>query len=446
MPVRVERGGFMRRFLTLVCLLFLALPAGITISGCYRNPAGNYCNGLGYGPKNTDLYTITLQPQYIGISMAFGQTRQISSPTAVNCKGGSVSVASYTYGTTNNQLVDISPTGNLCAGTWNRNSGGGIADYTICNLPNPAPNSSGLPYGTAFISATADSVTSNPVEVYIHAPITSVTLVGPQQCLSQGQQAQLDAQACYSANGKQVLMCAPSSVTSANYACPLPSGVTSAPSCTNAIGTLTYLPGNSAIASINAETNQITAEQPGTTVITAQVALSGSSAGYFSVCPPAKISLTLNGSTSGTVTQGVPQNLVTTVTDTNGNTITGLSLNYQSTNPIDISASSVGTVNASFPGSSSLYAVCQPATCNPAPINQVGVNGTGLSISSNPVDITVPGVASTLAWYAAPGQSQYFVAPELLTGTPSAPTAAPLCAQLDGHGQVGNQSVFRFTA
>jgi len=38
----------MRRFLTLVCLLFLALPAGITISGCYRNPAGNYCNGKGY--------------------------------------------------------------------------------------------------------------------------------------------------------------------------------------------------------------------------------------------------------------------------------------------------------------------------------------------------------------------------------------------------------------
>ena len=117
-------------------------------------------------------------------------------------------------------MVDISPSGNLCAGTWNRNSGGGIADYTICNSPSPLPNSSGLPYGTAFISASADSVTSNPVEVYVHVPVTSVTLVGPQQCLSQGQQAQLDAQACYSANGKQVLMCAPASVTSANYACP----------------------------------------------------------------------------------------------------------------------------------------------------------------------------------------------------------------------------------
>ncbi len=56
----VGRGGFMRRFLTLVFLLFLALPAGITISGCYRNPAGNYCNGQGYGRKVTDVYAITL--------------------------------------------------------------------------------------------------------------------------------------------------------------------------------------------------------------------------------------------------------------------------------------------------------------------------------------------------------------------------------------------------
>jgi len=405
----------MRRFLTLVSLLFLALPAGITISGCYRNPAGNYCNGLGYGPKDTDLYTITLQPQFTGISLAFGQTRQVAAPLASNCKGGIVGVSSYAFGTTNNQIVDTSPSGDLCAGTWNRNSGGGIADYTICNAPNPLPSNSGLPYGTAFISVTADSVTSNPVEVYVHAPVTSVTLVGPQKCLSQGQQAQLDAQACYSANGKQVLMCAPASVASADYVCP--AGVTSVPNCTDAIGTLTYSPGNNSIALINPLTNQITAQQPGTTVITASVALSGSSAGYFSTCPPAKISVTLNGSTSGTVTQGVQQNMVTTVIDTNGNQINGLTLDYQSTNPQDVNATVGGGVVANFPGSGSLYALCQPGTCNPAPINQVGVYGTGLPISSNPVDVTVPGVASAFVWYGAPGVSQYFVPVELLTGT-----------------------------
>jgi hypothetical protein len=408
----------MRRFLTLVCLLLVALPAGITVTGCYRNPAGKYCNGLGFGAKIGQLYTITLQPQYVGISMAYGQTRQINAPQAFDCKGSSVSVAGgYSYATSNNQLVDISPSGNMCAGTWNRNSGGGISDFTICNFPNPLPNTGGLPYATAYISAAAESVTSNPVEVYLHAPVTSITLVGPQQCLSQSQTAQLDAQACYSSNGQQYLMCAPSTVAPANFACPLPPGVASVPNCTNAIGALAYTPGTASVATINQQTNVITAQLPGTTVITAQVAGSGSSAGYFSTCPPASISVTLNGKTSGTVTQGVPQNLVTNVIDTNGNTITGLTLDYQSTNPIDISSGLGGSVTTSFPGSATLYAVCQPSTCNPAPINQVGVNGNGLSISSNPVSVTVPGTASSYVWFGAPGKSQYFVPLELLTGT-----------------------------
>src|SRR5260370_25291625 len=119
----------MRRFLTLVCLMFLALPAGITISGCYRNPAGNYCNGAGYGLKVTDVSVITLQPETTGVSMAFGQTRQVAAPTATTCKGTAASVSGYVYGTTNNKLVDISPSGSICAVNWHRNSAGVIADF-----------------------------------------------------------------------------------------------------------------------------------------------------------------------------------------------------------------------------------------------------------------------------------------------------------------------------
>jgi hypothetical protein len=405
----------MRRFLTLVFLLLLALPAGITFSGCYRNPAGNYCNGLGYGLKDTDVYAITLQPETSGLSMAFGQTRQIAAPSAVTCKNAAASVSSYTYGTSNNKLVDLSPSGNICAGTWNRNSGGGIADFTICQYPNPLPATSGLPYSVAYVTASANSVTSNPVAVFIHAQVSSISLVGPQQCLSQGQLAQLDAQACYSSNGKQVLLCAPSGVT--NFACPLPSGLSSVPNCSSAIGTLSYTAGTASVASINAITNQITAEQPGTTVITASVAGSGSAAGYFSTCPPKSISVTLNGKTSGTVTQGVQQNLVTNVTDTAGNAITGMVLDYQSTNPLNITANASGAVTANFPGSADVFALCQPASCNPAPINQVGLFGTGLGVSSNPVAITVPGTASSYIWYASPGYSQYFVPVSLLNGT-----------------------------
>ncbi len=413
----------MRRFLTLLSLLCLAIPAGVSISGCIRNPAGNYCNGLGYGLKNTDLYSIDLEPRTTGISMQYGQTRQISAPTAKTCKGDAASVASYTYGTTNNKLVDISPTGNLCAGTWNRNSGGGIADYTICNNPNPAPNTGGLPYASAFITASAKSVVSNPVQVFVHAPVSSITLALPgaaqqNQCYSQGVLTQLDAEACFAGvNNTQYEMCAPSTVT--KFACSggLPPGVTSVPDCTGSIGTLSYTVGTASVAQINPETNQITAELPGTTAITASIAGSGSSAGYFSTCPPKSISVTLNGKTNTTVTQGVPQNLVTTVTDTNGNTITGLTLDYQSTNPLNITAGAAGTVTADFPGAASVYAICQPGSCNPAPINVFGQQGTGLSIDSNPVDITVPGTASAYVWFSAPGASQYFVPIELISGT-----------------------------
>ncbi len=413
----------MRRYLTLLSLLILTIPAGISISGCIRNPAGNYCNGSGYGLKNTDLYSIDLEPRTTGISMAYGQTRQIAAPSAKTCKGDAASVSSYAYGTTNNKLVDISPSGNLCAGTWNRNSGGGIADYTICNFPNPLPSSSGLPYATAYISASAQSVTSNPVEVFVHAPVSSISLAlsgsgQPQQCYSQGVLTQLDAEACFAGvNNTQYEMCAPSSVTSFSCKGGLPPGVASVPDCTAAIGTLTYTVGVASIASINPETNQITAELPGTTAITASVAGSGSSAGYFTTCPPKTISVTLNGNTSGTVTQGVQQNLVTQVTDTNGQTITGLTLDYQSTNPLDITAGLGGGINAAFPGAASVYAICQPAVCNPAPINEVGLFGTGLSISSNPVTVTTPGTASSYIWFSAPGKSQYFVPVELLSGT-----------------------------
>ena len=444
----------MRRFFTLLCLLGLALPAGISISGCVRNPAGNYCNGLGYGPKDTDIASIILQPQIAGISLAYGQTLQVQSPAAYTCKGNAASIGGnqLNYGTSNNQLGDISPSGQLCAGTWNRNTGGGIADYTYCYAPNPLPSSNGLPYAVAYVTVTADSVTSNPVAVYIHAPVTAISLVttslsssSPQQCFSQNQQAQLDAQACYVSNGAQYEFCAPPSVSPANYVCTggLAPGVTSVPSCGSSIGTLNFSVSNSSVATFNSTTEVLTAQQPGTTSITATIAQSASSAGYFSTCPPASVKVSLaSGATSGVVTQGVSQNLTTTVLDTLGNPIAGLNLQYESTNPVDIGATGAGTISAAFPGVGSVYAVCEPFSCNPAPINEFGLNGTGLPLSSNPVSITVPGATSDYVWFAAPGQSQYFASMELLTGNPGSTVRLPFVPNSVVMDQDGNNLYF----
>jgi hypothetical protein len=439
---KAGRGGFMRRFLTLVSLLCLALPAGITFSGCTRNPGANYCNGLGYGLKVDDISSITLQPQTSGISLAFGQTQQISAPSANTCKGAGASASKYTYGTTNSSLVDISPSGLICAGTWNRNSGGGIADYTTCNKPNPLPTTNGQPYAIAYITASADSVTSNPVEVYVHAQVTSISLVGSQQCYSQTATAQLDSQACYSNNGTQALFCAPAGLSSSQYACPLPAGVTSVPTCSASLGAFTYSVGNSTVGSIDSNTNKITALLPGTTAINASVAGSGSSAGYFSVCPPKSITLqTASGTTSATITQGVSQTLTSTVTDTNGNSITGLSLDYQSTNPIDISVSA-GTVSALHPGVATIYATCQPSTCNPSPLNELGLYATGLSTSSNPVTVTTPGTTSDYVWFGAPGKSQTFVSINLLTGTTGSTVKLPYVPNSMLMDRTGNSIYF----
>ena len=512
-------------------------------------------------------------------------------------------------------MLDITPAGGLCAGTWNRNSGGGIPDYTYCSFPNPLPSTGGLPYSIAYITATADSVTSNPVAVYVHSPISSISLVTgsassstPQQCFSQNQQAQLDAQECYVSNGTQYELCAPPSVSQANFVCkggtapgvnpnivargsfiapsvgangsvtgsiylsgatatgnagqtckvanfnngsvgatatvtltgsnaiaagtPLimtsggagatapptqatlsngsatcsgtiqlspifgsagetcnlgyfnngstgaiasvalsgantiaggtaltimsggvnaaapptsatfsPGGsatcsgmasitttLTPVPGCTSSTGTLSFFSGNSAVATINSTTNVITAKQPGTTVISAAISQTASSAGYFSTCPPKSISIALaNGATKGVIAQGTPQNLTSTVVDTQGNTITGVQLDYESTNPVDVGvgAGGAGTISASFPGVATLTAFCKPPFCNPSPINEIGLNGTGLSIPSNPVDVIVPGTTSDFVWAAAPGQSQYFYSVELLTGTPGSTVRLP---------------------
>jgi len=455
---KAGRGGFMRRFLTLVCLLLLAIPAGVSISGCTRNPGANYCNGLGYGMKITDVAAITLQPATTGISIAYGQTRQAGQPQLVTCTGQTTSGEKIMWGTTNNKLVDISPTGNICAGTWNRNTGGGIADFTICNLPSPLPSTNGLPYATAFITAASQSIVSNPVEVFVHPQVTSISLVGPPTCLSQGEQATLDAQACIAGqNGQQMLLCAPPSITGSStplaLACPLPTingqqvPLQSIPSCTASIGTLSYIVGTANIANISTDTttNQvtITANQPGTTTVTASVAQSGSSAGYFSTCPPKTISVTLaNGQTEGTITRGITQNLVTTIKDTNGKLITGLSLDYQSTDPIDISVGGGGAITTSFPGVASIFAICQPSTCNPSPINEIGLFGTGLPITSNRLTVTTPGTASDYVWYGAPGASQYVVPVELLSGTVGSTVRLPYVPNSMVMDRLGNNIYF----
>ena len=419
----------MKRFLLLMLLSAISLPVGFSIAGCAGTNPNNYCvkNGAGYGLRIDQVAAILLQPATTGISLGYGQTSQLQAPTATNCNGGSESVSQYTYGSNQKggapmYVVDVSPNGALCGGTWNRTSPGGIADYTICTPPTPAAIKANCASGSicvALLTASGAGVTSNTVAVYVHPPVSQIQLsVAPPAndpkftgCFSQNQTSQLDATAFIS--GTSTPFCSPAGNTF---------GV---PDCSTNLGHFVYTPVNPAIVTID-QNGVATAHQPGSTAITASISNVSSTAGYFPTCPPASISLKVasNGSNSAVVTPGTPVPLTTVITDTQGNQITGVSLDYSSTNPQEISVGANGSVTTTFPSVAAITATCNPPTCNPSTISQIGVLGNGLPIVSNSVDITSTGRNSTYLWMASP-QSSFFEAIDLNTGTIAAPIKLP---------------------
>ena len=113
----------MRRFLTLVFMFCLAIPAGITISGCTRNPAGDYCYGLAYGLKNTDVASITLQPQTTGISLAFALSLGACTPEETQ-PGGTGGGGNVSTGGTSGLTGGTSSTGGKGTGGATGTTGG----------------------------------------------------------------------------------------------------------------------------------------------------------------------------------------------------------------------------------------------------------------------------------------------------------------------------------
>ena len=426
----------MRRFVTLGFLLFLTVPFGISIAGCGSKNTVTFCGTGNSGPTTGSLATITLTPRIYGVTLNFAQKGQTATPTGADCNGSTVATTGLRYSTTNQTIADVNPVnGALCGGTWNRNTGGGVADYTICNANNVQ--------GTAYITASAQGVTSNPLPVFVHPQVTGVVLgdvslncgldpatncspasasstststtctvlsngccsqplttigITANSCLSQGQTGQLAARV-FDASGDNI-------------------------SCV--VGHLTYTPQTASIVTINQD-GLATAVAPGSTVITASISEAGSSAGFFSTCPPKTITLSAPGVTAGntvTVNQSVGQPLTATVLDTNNVSITGLPLELLSTTPTTLPSGSAGVVTPTFPGTGAITAQCLPPTCNPSPLNALGLLGNGLPIISNEVVVTTPGTNSTVL-YMGSTNSQYIVPLDFTTGSLGSPVRLP---------------------
>ena len=426
----------MRRFLAFAVLLVFSLPVGLSIAGCGHNP-NNYCikNGHAYGPTTTQPVYATMQPETTGLALSWGQTGNIGTPVAYNCNGGSATVAHWTYASSNLLLADVSPTGSICAGTWNRNSPGGTSNFTICTPPSGSTLSAfsgctSTSCGTVQITATGGAVTTNPVDIYVHPPITSMSIPSQTACVSQGQSLSTSLLAETTVVGPAgVVLCSPSTTLCTNPAAN--------------VGTITYAAVNGAVVNIDNTTDPTnvnpvtggttpapnpnglaTANLPGSTIITAANSDVTSAAGYFSSCPPAKLAISVNGATTTTVTPSSPQTLLYTATDVHNNSITGLALSYSSTEQQNLTVNNSGTISATFPSHASVSAICQPPGCNESPINLVGLLGNGMPVTSNLVTVNSPGRVTNQIWMAS-SQSQYFSEVDLTTGTTGAPIELP---------------------
>jgi hypothetical protein len=455
----------MRRFVTVVALLFFTIPFGISVTGCGKKAAVTYCNGQDAGISVGQVTTITLQPKIYGISMNQGAITSVSTPTATDCKGNSASVRSYTYGSsdTTMSIVDVQPSsGRLCGGTWNRNTGGGVADFTTCTATGKS--------GIVYITATAGGVSSNPIPVFVHPIVNSVVLGTPStDCTSLDPASNCSPASVNSAVATSAISGCPTSaqypsnpVVAATGCCSISPGTVYATtvvpvtpydgkSCvsqgvtrqlaartyagtagnqTNVsclVGHLTFAAQTALVANID-QNGVATANQPGSTIVNATVSQSGSSAGFFSTCPPVDIALSYPGSPAGTtniiVNPNNTQPITATATDANGTPMTGLALEYVSTTPITIPASSNGTVTPVFPGEAAISAICQPPSCNPAPQSALGLFGNGKPVASKALTVTTPGTNSTDLFIAST-DSQYVVGVDFTQTQIGAPVRLP---------------------
>ena len=419
----------MRRFVTLVCLLFFTIPFGISISGCSKKAAVVFCNGGDSGIVVGQTTTITLVPRIYGVSLNYGQFGQISAPTATDCKGTATPVSGYTYGTTDMTIADVVPaTGRLCAGTWNRNTGGGIADYTTCMATNKT--------GTAYVTASANGASSNPLPVFVHPVVTSVVLGSPTATANCSTDPDASSNCCPLA--AQATVVAPAYNTNSclsqgstgQLVARVYQNATNTPAnnITCQVGHLAYTAQAGGVVTID-ENGVATAQAPGSTIITATVANAGSSAGFFSTCPPASITLTIPNASGPnpsavTVNQNFTQAITPTIKDIHGVTLTGLTLQYVSTTPTIIPSGAVASVTPIFAGAGTISAICEPPSCNPSPLNEVGLLGNGTPITSNPLQVTSPGVNSTIL-YMASSKSLYLAAVDFTTNIVGNPVRLP---------------------
>jgi hypothetical protein len=317
------------------------------------------CGGGSSSSKNT-VVQVSLGPATM--SLVAGQV----SPTSVAAFNSTNSIipSTFTYNTSNPNLISVSPSGQVCAGVWD-------SIFVVCN----GNDASGNPVtGTATITATAGGITSAPINVSVHPKVTSITITqqpSPGTCLSNLKTFQYDAQAF---NGTTDI--------------------------TNQIGGFSWISTDPSVVTVDAN-GLATARGPGAARVIATVGsvASGTTTTNFNTCLPARIIVHISGDPAGQPTKNVTLNVTNTATiqadmiDTNGVPVLGAPVTMISNNPAVATIAgptSSTTLTAASPGSAGILAACVPPTCG---------NGIAQPVYSDLFSVTVNGTSPATTVY-----------------------------------------------
>ena len=265
---------------------------------------------------------------------------------------------SFSFQSSAPNVVTVSSGGVACAGTWDS-----LTAPSVCT-----PGST----GTAQIIAVANGVPSAPVTIYVHQHVTSVVVTRvPNQpptlsstCLSKGAPGGPESTLyqAFAFNGNTDIT---SSVGPFTWLSAAPVGQT-VPNSVTLISPGVTAPLNEQIAQ---------ATNPGSTFIFASVGSVNSQPLSFTTCPVQSIALAAannSSSSSLTVSVGTSTTLNAKVTDSVGMPLTGVSLTWNTSNPVSVGVSGAsstvfgGTASVTSPavGSGAITASCTPPNCN----------------------------------------------------------------------------------
>ena len=318
--------------------LFLSLLAG--------------CGG-GSSSNGNEVAQVSVSPT--SISLVAGQVTSISA-LAVSAANTTVSTT-FTFNSSNTKVATVSPAGSVCGGVWD-------SAFVVCN----GTDSSGNPVtGSAIVTATAQGVTSGPVNVSVHPSVTSVTVDPVAGCFSIAQTHQFVAHAFHNATD-----------------------------ITSQVGNFTWSSSIASVASVDAN-GLATSRVPGLTGVVATVGATTSPAVFFKSCMPVLLVLHIKDDPAGMPTETVVMNVADTKTiqvdmvDELGTVTPNAPVTILSNNPT-VATLSGATLTAGSPGGAGLQAVCAPPACG---------NGINTPIYSNLFGITVSGTSpNTTSVYA----------------------------------------------